>query len=80
MYRNYETAQRSYVHLQIYLKTSNMHNFVILSPNLDFQESISVKISQDTRWFKYFSSKTVPKFPEIAKTDPKFTNTCMHEK
>ena len=34
-----------------------MHNFVILSPNLVFQESILVQISQATILFNYISPK-----------------------
>ena len=67
MYRIYETAQTSYVHLQIFLKTSNMHNFVILSPNSDFQESILVKISQATRWFRHILSKQSRNFQKLPK-------------
>ena len=57
-------SQSSYK-FQILSKTLNMHNFVILNPNLDFQESILVKISQALILFNYISPNQPQTFQKL---------------
>ena len=65
LYRNYKTVPNVHIYFHILSQTSNMHNFVILSPNLVFQESILVKILQALILFNYISPNQPQTFHKL---------------